>query len=60
MIGDAANFASRYCNGAKPGEILISPEVHSRVWNLVVSEKAMITTKHEGDIHAHRVKAFKT
>jgi adenylate cyclase len=60
VIGNAANFASRYCNGAKPGEILISPEVHSRIWNLVAAEKATITTKHEGDIPAHRIKGFKS
>lgn len=59
VIGDAANFASRYCNGAKPGEILISPEVHARVWNLVAAEKTTITTKHEGDLAAHRVKEVK-
>jgi adenylate cyclase len=59
VIGDAANFASRYCNGAKPGEILISPEVHSRVWNLVAGGKTMIKTKHEGDIPAYRVKDLK-
>jgi adenylate cyclase len=56
VIGNAANFASRYCNGAKPGEILISPEVHSRVWNLVAAGKTTIKTKHEGDIPAYRVK----
>jgi Adenylate cyclase, family 3 (some proteins contain HAMP domain) len=60
VLGNAANFASRYCNGAKPGEILISPEVHSRVWNLVLADKTTIKTKHEGDIPAHRVKAIKS
>jgi len=38
VVGDAANYASRYCTSAAPGEILISQSVHSRVWKLVDSE----------------------
>ncbi len=59
VIGDAVNRASRYCNGAKAGEVLISPDVYQRVFRLVQSEKLMIPTKHEGDIGAYRVKGLK-
>ncbi|MBV9489339.1 MAG: FHA domain-containing protein [Verrucomicrobia bacterium] len=38
IVGDAANYASRYCSGAAAGEILISRNVHARVWKLVDSE----------------------
>ncbi len=59
VLGDAANFASRYCSGAQPAEILISPNVYSRVWKLVSAKKTIIKTKHEGDISAHRVTGLK-
>ena len=56
IIGDAVNRTARYCDGAGPGEVLISPEVHQRVWKLVRSEPIQITTKHEGELRAFRVK----
>jgi adenylate cyclase len=56
VIGDAANYASRYCTGASAGEILISSNVYSHVWKQVDSETRMIATKHEGEIEAHVVK----
>src|SRR6201999_301591 len=31
VIGDAVNKTSRYCDGAGPGEIIISPELHQVV-----------------------------
>jgi adenylate cyclase len=56
VIGTPANFASRYCNGAGPGEILISPDVYGRVVNKFKCEKTQIETKHEGNFPAFRVK----
>lgn len=55
MIGDAVNGASRYCDGAKGGEVPISPEVHQPVWSAVEVAQFSIPTKHEGDLIAYRV-----
>ena len=56
VIGDAVNCASRYCDGAGTGEVLISPEVYQRVWEIVKEERTITETKHEGNFTAHRVK----
>lgn len=56
VIGDAVNRASRYCDGAKAGEVLISPEVYQRVWEIVKEERTAIQTKHEGAFLAYRIK----
>lgn len=56
VIGDAVNRASRYCDGAGAGEVLISPEVYQRVWEIVKEERITTKTKHEGSFTAHRVK----
>jgi adenylate cyclase len=55
VVGYAVNRASRLCDGARGGEVLISPEVHQRVWKLVQAELTTVTTKHEGDLPAFRV-----
>jgi adenylate cyclase len=55
VIGDTVNKATRYCIGAAGGEILISPEVHQRVWRKVKIDQVTIKTKHEGDFPAYRV-----
>lgn len=55
VLGDVANRTSRYCAGAGAGEILISPEVHQWVWNLVTAEQTSIDTKHEGVFTAYRI-----
>jgi len=59
VIGDAVNRASRYCAGAKAGEVVISPELNERVWKLVETQRISLPTKHEGDFVAHRVKKLK-
>lgn len=59
VISDAVNRAARYCAGAAAGEILISPEVHERVWKMVETERKTIATKHEGDFVAYRVNCSK-
>jgi adenylate cyclase len=59
VIGDAVNFAARYGDGAKAGEVLISRALHERVWRLVDAEPVSIATKHEGKLAAYRVKALR-
>jgi adenylate cyclase len=58
VIGDAVNRAARYCDGAKPGEVLVSPELYQRVWQMVQTDKTSIETKHEGSFVAYRVKSI--
>ena len=59
VIGDAVNRASRYCDGAAGGEILISPEVYQRVWKSVDVRQTSVPTKHEGDLIAYQVNSIK-
>ncbi len=58
VIGDAVNKVSRYCSGATGGQILISPELYERVWQLVEVQPATIETKHEGNFLAYSVKSI--
>ena len=55
MIGDAVNRTARFCDAAAGGEVLISPELHQRVWNMVRTIPTTIKTKHEGEWPAFRV-----
>jgi adenylate cyclase len=55
VIGEAVNRASRYCDGAGGGEILISEEVFQRVWRDVHATSTSLTTKHEGQWPAYRL-----
>ncbi|HTA22607.1 MAG TPA: adenylate/guanylate cyclase domain-containing protein [Terriglobales bacterium] len=55
IIGEAVNRTSRYCDGAKGSEVLISPEIYERLWNAVEVQQVSIPTKHEGDFVAYRV-----
>ncbi len=48
VIGDTVNRTARLCAGAGPSQIVISPELHQRVWKLVTASKTEIQTKHEG------------
>ncbi|MCX6874275.1 MAG: FHA domain-containing protein [Verrucomicrobia bacterium] len=58
VIGDAVNRASRLSDGAKGGDVLISPEVFRRVFNTVKTEQVSVTTKHGEILEAHRVKSL--
>jgi adenylate cyclase len=58
VVGEAANYASRYCAGANPGEVLISQNVHARVWKLVDCEPREIVAKHELPLTAYVVKGL--
>lgn len=57
VIGDAVNRASRYCDAARAGEVLISGELFQRVYNSFRAERTTIPTKHEGSLTAYRVQA---
>jgi adenylate cyclase len=63
VIGDTVNRASRYCDGAGRGEILISPEVYREVDRLVeVGSHRMLKSKHpdtEPDLEAYVVVGLK-
>jgi len=59
VIGDAVNRASRYCDGARAGEVLISPEVFGQVFREVKTASTTIATKHEGDLQAYRLTGLK-
>ena len=59
VIGDTVNRASRFCSGAAPGEVIISPQVYERVWRVVEVENTKILTKHEGALAAYRVKGMR-
>jgi adenylate cyclase len=60
IIGEAANWTARYCDGAAGGEILISPAMHQRLWRFIETELITIDTKHEGILNAYRLKGIKT
>jgi adenylate cyclase len=60
VIGEAANWTSRYCAGAGGGEILISPALHQRLWRYIDTELITIDTKHEGALSAYRLKGVKS
>jgi adenylate cyclase len=60
VIGEAANWTSRYCAGAGGGEILISPALHQRLWRYIETELITIETKHEGNLSAYRLKGIKS
>ncbi len=59
VVGDAANSASRYCNGADPGEVLISPRIHQKVWRMFFADQRTVPTKHEGNWEAYHVTGVK-
>jgi adenylate cyclase len=62
VIGEAVNRASRYCDGAAPGEIVISEAVYQQIVSQVVTEPKLIRTKHpetEADLEAYVVKAWR-
>ena len=59
LIGDAVNRTARFCDAAGAAEVLISPELHQRVWKIVQAVPTTIKTKHEGDWSAFRVISIK-
>ena len=62
VIGDTVNRASRHCDGAAAGEVVISQTVYERVYHLVNVQPKVIKTKHpeiEPDLKAFVVKGLK-
>ncbi len=49
VIGDTVNRASRYCDGAKGGDVVFSPELFEVLGGAVKATPSIIKTKHEGD-----------
>ena len=60
VIGEAANWTARYCDGAAGGEVLISPALHQRLWRHVDAELTAIQTKHEGTLSAYRLNGIRS
>jgi adenylate cyclase len=63
VIGDTVNRASRYCDGADRGEVVISPAVYKYVSGLVDVVPKTIKSKRPGtepDLEAYVVKGFGT
>jgi len=61
VIGSTINSASRYCDAAARGEVLISPAIYSRLHHDIEVEHPPreIETKHEGKIRAYLVLRWK-
>ncbi|MEW6672884.1 MAG: adenylate/guanylate cyclase domain-containing protein [Thermodesulfobacteriota bacterium] len=62
VIGDAVNLSARLCDGAEPGEIIISKSVYERIYQIVEVEPKMIRTKHpdlEPDLEAYVIKKLR-
>lgn len=59
VIGDTVNKATRYCDAAKGGEVIISPEIHQHIWRDVVATQIAVPTKHEGSLPAHRLESLR-
>lgn len=62
VIGDTVNRATRYCDGAGPNEVIISPEVYQHLTEVVEVVPKTVQTKHpesEPDLPAYIVKAWK-
>ncbi len=63
VIGDTVNRTTRYCSGARAGEVVISPDVYQHVQGMIEVIPKMIPSKHPGtesDLHAFTVKGFGT
>ncbi|MBN1992942.1 MAG: FHA domain-containing protein [Anaerolineae bacterium] len=63
VIGDTVNRASRYCDGADKGEVVISQAVYKHVAGLVDVTPKTIKSRHpdtEADLEAYVVKGFGT
>lgn len=63
VIGDTVNRTTRYCGGARAGEVVISPDVYQHVQGMVEVTPKLIPSKHPGtesDLEAYLVKGFGT
>jgi adenylate cyclase len=55
VIGDTVNKASRYCDGAAAGEIVLGPRTRTAIAESISTKHRMISTKHEGEMEAYLV-----
>jgi adenylate cyclase len=55
VIGDTVNKASRYCDGAQGGDIVLGPLSYEHLRDHVLAEYREIPTKHEGNLPAYVV-----
>lgn len=55
IIGDAVNMTARYCAGAGPSSIIISPEIYEKLWRNLDVEPIEVETKHEGNLNAYKL-----
>jgi adenylate cyclase len=53
VIGDTVNKASRYCDGAQPGEILLGPTTWAAVQEEFACVPRGVPTKHEGELEGY-------
>ncbi len=63
VIGNTVNQASRYCDGAGKGEVVISPAVYQHVSGIIDATPKTIPSRHpdtEPDLEAFVVKGFGT
>jgi len=58
VIGDAVNRASRYCDGARGGEIIVSPQMYQWMWKDVETIPTHVLTKHGETLPAFRLIGF--
>ncbi len=55
VIGDTVNRTARYCDGARKGMVVISPELHEFVKEKYEFNELTFPTKHEGDFKGYEV-----
>ncbi len=55
VIGDTVNRTARYCDGAGPGETLISDALHEHIADEFETRPKTIPTKHEGEFEGRLV-----
>jgi class 3 adenylate cyclase len=60
VIGDPVNFASRYCDNAEAGQILVSRDLYEHNFHEVEAQQVAIRAKHEGTLAAYAIKRLKT
>ena len=59
-IGQAVNRATRYCDGANPGEVVISNELYEHVWGLIQhAEPVTVADKGNERLSGYLVKSLK-
>jgi adenylate cyclase len=59
VVGDAVNRASRYCDAAKGGEVLISPDVFRHVHRFLNTRETEVLAKHDEKLRAYLVAGIK-